>query len=117
MDDKFLHEQRGEPSPGYARSLREHLRGIEASAAPARGFRLHPAFASALAVALVAAAFTLPAVRVAAQNALDMFRVRSFAAMCSSSNTDAASSGARLVSWNGTMYSARSFAPKRAAAA
>ena len=81
MDDKFLHEQRREPGPGYARSLREHLRGIEASAAPARGFRLHPAFASALAVALVAAAFTLPAVRVAAQNALDMFRVRSFAAI------------------------------------
>lgn len=81
MDDKFLHDQRREPSPGYARSLREHLRGIEAQSAPARGFRLHPAFASALAVALVAAAFTLPAVRVAAQNALDMFRVRSFAAV------------------------------------
>lgn len=81
MDDNFLHDQRREPSPGYARSLREHLRGIELETAGARGFRLHPAFVSALAVALVAAAFMLPAVRVAAQNALDMFRVRSFAAV------------------------------------
>lgn len=80
MDDRFLHEQRRDPSPGYARSLRERLRGIEAET-PARGFRLHPAFATALGVALVALSFALPAVRVAAQNALDMFRVQSFAAI------------------------------------
>ncbi len=80
MDDKFLHEQRREPDPGYARSLREHLRSIEASE-PARGFRLHPALAAVAAVALVAASFLLPAVRVAAQNALDVFRVQTFAAV------------------------------------
>ena len=80
MDDRFRHEQRRDPSPGYARSLREQLRSIEAET-PARGFRLHPAFATALAAGLVAAAFALPAVRVAAQNALDMFRVKSFAAV------------------------------------
>lgn len=81
MDDKFLHEQRSEPSPGYARSLRERLRGIEAGAVVPRGFRLYPAFATALGAVLVALAFTVPAVRVAAQNALDLFRVRSFAAV------------------------------------
>lgn len=80
MNDTFLHDQRREPDPGYARALRERLRGIEDEREP-RGFRLHPAFASALAVALVAAAFTVPAVRVAAQSALDLFRVHSFAAV------------------------------------
>jgi hypothetical protein len=80
MDERFLHEQRQEPAPGFSRTLREHLRGLEADE-PARGFRLHPALVSALAVALVAASFTLPAVRVAAQSALDLFRVRSFAAV------------------------------------
>jgi len=79
-DDKFLHEQREEPAPGFSRALRERLRGLE-DEEPARGFRLHPAFVSALAVALLAASFTLPAVRVAAQSALDLFRVRSFAAV------------------------------------
>lgn len=80
MDDRFLHEQREEPSPGYSRALRERLRGVEAEV-PVRGFRLHPALAGGLAVALVAASFTLPAVRVAAQNALDLFRVKTFTAV------------------------------------
>lgn len=81
MDDRFLHEQRREPAAGYGRALRERLRGVEAERETAPGFRLHPALVTAAAVAVVAAAFTLPAVRVAAQNALDMFRVRSFAAV------------------------------------
>jgi hypothetical protein len=80
MDDRFLHEQRREPRPGFARGLRERLRGVE-DEAPARGFRFVPALASAAGIALVALAFTVPAVRVAAQNALDLFRVRSFAAI------------------------------------
>jgi hypothetical protein len=80
MDDRFLHEQRREPAPGFSRALRERLRGTETES-PARGFRLHPALGTALATALVAASFTLPAVRVAAQNALDLFRVHSFAAV------------------------------------
>jgi hypothetical protein len=81
MDDRFLHEQRQEPAPGFTRALRERLRGIEAEAPAPRGFRFHPALASALAVALVAASFSLPAVRVAAQSALDLFRVHTFEAV------------------------------------
>ena len=80
MDDRFLHDQRREPEPGFARSLRERLRGLE-EAPEARGFRLHPALITAMAAGLVAVAFTFPAVRVAAQGALDLFRVRSFAAI------------------------------------
>ncbi len=80
MDDRFLHEQRREPGPGYGRALRERLRDLE-DPAPSGRFRLVPALAGVLAVALVAAAFTVPAVRVAAQSALDLFRVRSFAAV------------------------------------
>jgi hypothetical protein len=78
MDEKFLHELRREPNPGFARALRERLRSVEDDA-PARGFRLVPALASAASIALVALVFTVPAVRVAAQNALDLFRVRTFA--------------------------------------
>lgn len=80
MDDKFLHEQRQEPAPGFGRALHERLRGIEVDS-PVRGFRLHPALATALAAVLLGASFSLPAVRVAAQNALDLFRVHSFAAV------------------------------------
>src|SRR5258708_3312048 len=78
MDDRFLNDLRREPRPGYGRALRERLREVEA-AEPRVRFRLHPALAGAFAVALVAVAFTLPAVRVAAQSALDLFRVRQFA--------------------------------------
>ncbi len=80
MDDRFLHDQRREPGPGYGRALRERLRGLDEAPEP-RGFRLHPAFATALAAGVVAVAFTFPAVRAAAQNALDLFRVRSFTAV------------------------------------
>jgi len=80
MNDSFLHEQRREPGAGFGRALRERLRGLEDDV-PERRSRLMPALASALAVALVALSFTIPAVRVAAQNALDLFRVRSFAAV------------------------------------
>src|SRR5262245_25320639 len=80
MDDRFLNELRREPDPGFGRALRERLRGIE-DESTAKHSRLVPALASAAGVALVALAFTIPAVRVAAQNALDLFRVRSFAAV------------------------------------
>ena len=80
MDERFLHELRREPNPGFARALRERLRGLEDDA-PARGFRLMPALASAAGIALIVGLFTVPAVRVAAQNALDLFRVRTFAAV------------------------------------
>ncbi len=77
MDDRFLHEQRQEPPAGFGRSLRARLRQLEDAPEP-RGFRLHPALAGALGVAAIAIAFTFPAVRVAAQSALDLFRVRTF---------------------------------------
>ena len=80
MDDRFLNELRREPSPGFARALRERLRSAE-DELPARRSRWAPALATAAGVAAVALAFTVPAVRVAAQNALDLFRVRSFAAV------------------------------------
>jgi hypothetical protein len=79
MNDQFLNEQRRDPDPAFARSLRERLRALEDE--PARRPRWQPALAWAAGVAVVAALFTLPAVRVAAQNALDLFRVRSFAAV------------------------------------
>lgn len=78
MDDRFLHEQREEPAAGFGRALREHLRGLE-DTHESRASRWRPVLASAAAVAVVAVSFTFPAVRVAAQNALDLFRVRSFA--------------------------------------
>jgi hypothetical protein len=86
MDDRFLHELRREPSPGFARALREQLRGVEDQAAAdplsaGARFRFMPALASAASIAAIALLFTVPAVRVAAQNALDLFRVRSFAAI------------------------------------
>lgn len=78
MDDRFLDEQRREPRPEFARSLREKLRATDV--APARpAFRLHPAFAGALAAAAFAASFAFPAVRATAQSVLDLFRVRDFA--------------------------------------
>lgn len=79
MNDSFLNEQRREPDPAFARSLREQLRTLEDE--PVRGWRWRPALAWAAGVAVVVASFSLPAVRVAAQNALDLFRVRSFAAV------------------------------------
>src|SRR5262245_52659484 len=80
MDDRFLSELRREPHPGFARTLRERLRSVEDDV-PAQGFRWMPALAAAAGVALVVLVFTVPAVRVAAQNALDLFRVQSFTAV------------------------------------
>lgn len=81
-DDRFLKDFAREPRPGFARALRERLRaGEERDRDQARGFAFRPAFAVAAAVLVVAAAFTVPAVRVSAQMLLDMFRVRNFAAV------------------------------------
>jgi len=80
MDDRFLNEQRRDPDPQFARGLRERLRAQEK---PRRSWapRLAPVFASALAVVLAVALFTLPSVRASAQAMLDLFRVRKFAAV------------------------------------
>jgi len=78
MDDRFLHEQREAPRPGFAAALRERLREVE-DAAEVRHAPWRPLAAFAAGVAAVAIAFTFPAVRAVAQDALDLFRVRSFA--------------------------------------
>jgi hypothetical protein len=75
MDDKFLHSHRRDPAPGYARRLREQLRGIE-DPAPRPVWR--PLVAAAASLAVLVMLFAIPAVRVGAQAMLDMFRVRNF---------------------------------------
>lgn len=79
MDDRFLHEHRREPQPGFARSLRAHLRQVEELDAEMRVARWNPALVATFAIAVVALSFTLPSVRATAQNMLDLFRVRTFA--------------------------------------
>ncbi len=77
MDDRFLHEQRREPDPEFARGLRARLRAIEEDEAPRRSWT--PWLAAAAVLALVAGLFAFPAVRLQAQAVLDLFRVRDFA--------------------------------------
>lgn len=80
MDDRFLHELRREPPTEFARSLRQRLRAQEETR---RGWapRAIPAMAAAVAVVLSILLFTVPSVRVSAQSVLDLFRVRTFAAV------------------------------------
>ena len=78
MDDRFLDEQRRDPSPEFGRRLHARLRAGD-DAAPRPAFRFHPAFAGALAAAAFAGSFMFPAVRATAQQVLDLFRVREFA--------------------------------------
>jgi hypothetical protein len=80
MDDRFMNSMRREPRTEFSRSLREHLRGFEDNE-PRAGFRLHPALVGGAVVAIAALLFLLPSVRAAAQNMLDLFRVRNFAAV------------------------------------
>lgn len=77
-DDKFLHSYGKDPSPGYARRLRETLREIEE---PARRPLWRPLVAAAAGLAVLVALFAFPAVRAGAQAMLDMFRVRNFVAV------------------------------------
>ena len=78
MDDRFLHEHRRDPAPGFARRLRAKLRtGEETRPAPA----WRPLVFAAAALAVVATLFAFPAVRAAAQSMLDLFRVRTFVAV------------------------------------
>ncbi|MBI5169655.1 MAG: hypothetical protein HZA61_09220 [Candidatus Eisenbacteria bacterium] len=80
MDDRFLHEQRREPDPAFARDLRTRLRAIEDTQAMGRrGFRWRALLLTSAAAAAFAASFALPAVRATAQAALDLFRVQEFA--------------------------------------
>lgn len=79
MDDRFLNEQRREPRPEFARTLRARLRALESGEDARPVFRPHPALAGAAALAALAVAFAFPAVRATAQQVLDLFRVREFA--------------------------------------
>jgi hypothetical protein len=79
MDDRMLHGYRRDPDPRFARELRERLRRQERSTLRARSVR--NALVAACGVALVAALFTIPWVRVSAQSFLELFRVRRFAAV------------------------------------
>ena len=79
MDDRFLNESRRDPEPTFARDLRTRLRAIEGSEQERVAPRWRPALAMAAVLVACAALFTLPAVRVAAQQMLDLFRVHDFA--------------------------------------
>jgi hypothetical protein len=79
MDDRFIEEMRREPRPEFARGLRERLRARETRRG--LGPAAVPALAIAAAVVLAVAVFTIPSVRASAQAWLDLFRVRSFAAV------------------------------------
>jgi len=82
MDDRFMHELKAAPDPGFGRRLRERLRSMEAEADEreprARWVAL---LAPALLVALLASLILFPSVRASAQAFLDLFRVRNFTAV------------------------------------
>lgn len=84
MSDDFLSRFREQPQPDFAAGLERRLREIDAAqeeraARPLA--RLRPALAGILTLAAIAAAFALPAVRAAAREFLDLFRVQRFAAV------------------------------------
>jgi len=81
MSDEFLNVLRRDPPAEFARRLKSRLHALDAPAAterraPARAYRW---LATAASVAALAFAFTLPAVRSAAEAFLDYFRVVNFA--------------------------------------
>jgi hypothetical protein len=84
VSDDFLSRFREEPRPEFAEGLERRLAEIDSSEAERRSRRpwvFRPALAGALAVAMVAMAFTLPPVRAVAREFLDLFRVQRFAAV------------------------------------
>jgi hypothetical protein len=81
MSDEFLNVLRRDPPAEFARRLESRLRSLDSPATaerrvPARAYRW---LATAASVAALAFAFTLPAVRSAAEAFLDYFRVVNFA--------------------------------------
>jgi hypothetical protein len=102
MEDDFLKNARRDPRPEFAQQLREKLERLEAAEAagarpdatraaqpdewtpaPVRRLRWNVAWAGlgSVAVAAVAMLFIFPSVRASAQAFLDLFRVRTFAAV------------------------------------
>jgi hypothetical protein len=81
MSDEFMNMLRRDPPVEFARRLKSRLHAVDAQAeaehrVPARAWRW---LATAASVAALAFAFTLPAVRSAAEAFLDYFRVVNFA--------------------------------------
>lgn len=81
MNDKFLTEFQKEPRPEFAQALFEKINDPVStpSTVPLRKWK--PAFAALLAVGVTAVLFSVPAVRALAQDFLDLFRVKKFAAI------------------------------------
>jgi hypothetical protein len=77
--DDFLDRFRRNPRPAFGRDLYERIN--QPMNAPSFFRRYRPALAGLVALAMLAAAFSFPAVRAAAQDFLNLFRVRSFAAI------------------------------------
>ena len=79
MSDDFLHGLREEPRAEFASRLARRLDAVAAEERPLA--RLRPAFATGSAIALLALSLTLPPVRAAAREFLDLFRVQRVAAV------------------------------------
>jgi len=82
MSDDFLSRFREEPRQELASGLKGRLDEIDSAAQQPSGFwALRPVFAGALGLAAIAVIVTLPPVRAAAREFLDLFRVQRFAAV------------------------------------
>lgn len=82
MSDEFLSRYKEEPRPEFASGLRERLREGDVAWVERRGrSRLTPLLAWTAVASAVVFAFMLPPVRAAAQSFLDLFRVKTFAAI------------------------------------
>ena len=85
MSDEFLSRYKEDPRPEFSDELRRRLREAESSQAVAtsrrRVGRLNPVLGWTAAACAVAFAFMLPPVRAAAASFLDLFRVKTFAAV------------------------------------
>lgn len=84
MDDNFLHLLRRDPSPDFDRRLREQLTAATGPAAehPRSGVRRWaPGLAAATAALVLGLFVASPSMRASAKEFLDLFRVRSFAAV------------------------------------
>jgi hypothetical protein len=83
MNDDFLTQFRKEPSPELTARLGARLRSIDdgAESAPGAMGWLKPALATAASIAALVVALSVPQVRAAAQDFLDLFRVKRFIAV------------------------------------
>lgn len=85
MNEELLNAYRKEPSPEFAERLRNRINRpvVEAGPEPSISFlaRWKPVLAGATAIAVAVVALTVPSVRAAAQDFLDLFRVKKFAAV------------------------------------